>query len=155
MVSVTATTPSKVRFHDHDTGVPDDRSATYDLSISAVRADALFASALQRSEEPSAGQVRQAIAAAIRAYGDLGCAARVAQAYGEHPETAVTRMRWARTSVAAAFGGSEPERPRAPKLSQCTSRAARATTTYQMSSMTQSITHPGRPFSTAALGGHP
>jgi hypothetical protein len=99
-------------------------SATYNLGISAVRADALFASALQRSDEPSAGQVRQATAAAIRAFGDLGCAARVAQAYGEQPETAVTRMRWARTSVTAAFGDSEPERPHAPKLSQRTCRAA-------------------------------
>ena len=99
-------------------------SPTYDLSISAVRADALFASALQRSDEPGAGQVWQAIAAAIGAFGDLGCAARVAQAYGERPETAVTRMRWARTSVADAFGGSEPAPAHAPKLSQCTSRAA-------------------------------
>jgi hypothetical protein len=84
------------------------RSAPYDLSISAARADALFASALQCSEEPSAAQVREAIAVTIRAYGDLGCAARVAQEYGEHPETAVTRMRWARTAVAGAFGGLGP-----------------------------------------------
>jgi hypothetical protein len=84
-------------------------SPPYDLSISAVRADALFASALQRSEEPSARQVRQAIAAAIGVYGQLGCAARVAQAYGEHPEIAVRRMRWARTAVADAFGGSQPQ----------------------------------------------
>ena len=82
------------------------RSALYDLSISAARADALFASALQRSDEPSAVQVKQAIAAATRTFGDLGCAARVAQEYGEHPETAVTRMRWARTAVAGAFDGS-------------------------------------------------
>jgi len=81
------------------------RSALYDLSISAVRADALFVSALQSSDEPSAVQVKQAIAAATRAFGDLGCAARVAQEYGEHPETAVTRMRWARTAVAGAFDG--------------------------------------------------
>ena len=67
------------------------------------RADALFASALQRSDEPSPGQVRQAIAAAVAAYGGSGCAARVAQAFGEHPETAVTRMRWARTLVARAI----------------------------------------------------
>jgi hypothetical protein len=80
------------------------RSAVLDLSISAVRADALFASALQRSDEPSAGQVQQAVAAAIGALGDLGCAARVAEAYGEHPETAVTRMCWARAAVASAFG---------------------------------------------------
>ena len=64
------------------------------------RADALFASALQRSDEPSPGQVRQAIATAVAAYGGPACAARVAQAFGEHPETAVTRMRWVRTMVA-------------------------------------------------------
>ena len=68
----------------------------------ASRADALFASALQRSDEPSPGQVRRAIAAAVAAYGGSGCAARVAQAFGEHPEAAVTRMRWARTMVARA-----------------------------------------------------
>ena len=80
------------------------RSVPVVLSVSAARADALFASALQRSDEPSAGQVEHAVAAAIGALGELGCAARVAQAYGEHPETAVTRMRWARTAVAGAFG---------------------------------------------------
>jgi hypothetical protein len=78
------------------------RSATYDLSISTVRADALFASALQRSDQPGAAQVEQAIAAAVRAYGSSGCAGRVAQAYGEHPETAVLRMRWARAIVTSA-----------------------------------------------------
>ena len=82
------------------------RSAPYDLSIGAARADALFASALQCSDKPSPVQVRQAIAAATRAFGDLGCAARVAQEYGEHPETAVARMRWARTAVAGAYDGS-------------------------------------------------
>ena len=80
------------------------RSAPSDLSNSAARAEALFASALQRSDEPSAWQVEQAVAVAIGNFGELGCAARVAQAFGEHPETAVTRMRWARTAVAGAFG---------------------------------------------------
>jgi len=79
------------------------QSVLCDLSNSAARADALFASALQRSDEPSARQVEQAVAAAIGAFGELGCAARVAHAYGEHPETAVTRMRWARAVVAGAF----------------------------------------------------
>ena len=81
------------------------RSGSFHLSISTARADALFASVLQRSDKPSAAQVRQAIAAAIRAFGVRGCAARVAQAYGEHPETAVLRMRWARASVAPTSGG--------------------------------------------------
>jgi len=84
------------------------RSATYDLSISTVRADALFASALQRSDQPAAAQVEQAIAAAVRAYGSSGCAARVAQAYGEHPETAAARMRWARAIVTSAPEGAGP-----------------------------------------------
>jgi hypothetical protein len=92
------------------------RPALHDLSVTAARADALFASALQRSDVPSEGQVQQAVAASIRAFGDLGCAARVAQAYGEHPETAVTRMRWARIAVAGAFGVPQPELAHGPKV---------------------------------------
>jgi hypothetical protein len=79
-------------------------SARYDLSISAARAGALFASPLQRSDEPSARQVRQAIATAIAAYGVPGCAARVAQDYGDHPDAAASRMRWARQLAPTAEG---------------------------------------------------
>jgi hypothetical protein len=92
------------------------RSATYHLSVSAARADALFVSALQRSDEPSAAQIHQAIAAAVRAFGTRGCAARVAQAYGEHPETTVLRMRWARAAVAAACSGTHPAPASAPGI---------------------------------------
>jgi hypothetical protein len=103
-------------------------SAPYDLGISAAWAGALFASPLQRSDEPSARQVRQAIATAIGVHGLRGCAARVAQAYGEHPETALTRMRWALTAVASAFGGSPAAPAHAPASGHytvpCTSRAA-------------------------------
>jgi hypothetical protein len=81
---------------------------SYHPSLSATRVDALFASPLQRSGDPGAWQVQQAIAAAVAAYGGLGCAARVAQSFGEHPETAATRMRWARAMVAGAFGGDQP-----------------------------------------------
>jgi hypothetical protein len=70
---------------------------------SAVWADALFASMLQRSDEPSAGQVRKAAAAAMRAYGGRGCAERVAQEFGDHPEAAVARMRWACGMVGEVF----------------------------------------------------
>ena len=98
------------------------------LSISAARAGALFASPLQRSDEPSARQVRQAIATAIAAYGVRGCAARAAQAYGDHPETALTRMRWALTAAASASGGPRAEPAHAPgpghSTVPCTSRAA-------------------------------
>ncbi len=88
---------------EHDSRPDPDQAARPDADAGV--ADALFASALQRSDHPTAAQVRQAIATAIRAYKLGGCAARVAQEYGEHPETAVTRMRWARMAVAAAFPG--------------------------------------------------
>lgn len=65
-------------------------------SMRAVWAEALFASVLKRSGRPSSGQVRNAVAAAVRAYGDRGCAELVAQEFGDHPETAVEPMRWAR-----------------------------------------------------------
>ena len=74
------------------------------LSIGAVWADAVFVSGLQRRDELSARQVRQAAGAAIRAFGCSGCAGRVAQEFGDHPETAVTRMCWARAVAREAFG---------------------------------------------------
>jgi hypothetical protein len=80
-----------------------------DLSIRAFEADALFASAVQRCDEPDCGQVRQAIAAAIRAFGSRGCAERVAQEFGDHPETAVARMRWARVVAREAFSDWAPK----------------------------------------------
>lgn len=75
----------------------------YHPDTSAVWADAVFASVLQRSDNPSAGQVRKAIAAAMHAYGGLGCVQRVAQEYGDHPEVAVDRMRWARAVAEELF----------------------------------------------------
>jgi hypothetical protein len=78
------------------------------LSASTGLADAVFASGLQRRDEPSAGQVRQAVAAAIWAFGCRGCAVLVAQEFGDHPETAVIRMRWARKAVREAFADPAP-----------------------------------------------
>ena len=77
--------------------------AMYHSRARTVWADALFVSVLQRSDEPSLIQVRQAIAAAVRTYGGRGCAQRVAQEYGDHPETAVARMRWARAVAGEVF----------------------------------------------------
>ena len=92
----------------------------YRPRTSAVWADALFVSMLQRCDGPSAGQVRQAGAAAMRAYGSRGCAERVAQEFGDHPETAVTRMRWARGVVGEVFasppGPAQDGRRRRPGL---------------------------------------
>jgi hypothetical protein len=77
--------------------------AIYHHVTSAVWADALFVSVLQGSDKPDAGQVRNAISAAVRAYGGRGCAQRVAQEFGDHPETAVARMRWARAVASEVF----------------------------------------------------
>ena len=80
----------------------------YPCSIRSLQADALFASALQRSDVLSISQVRRAIAVALDGYGAPGCAGRVAQEFGDHPETAAVRMRWARATVAALDGQSAP-----------------------------------------------
>jgi hypothetical protein len=37
------------------------------------------------------------------------------EVYGEHPETALIRMRWALTAVASAFGSSRAEPAHAPR----------------------------------------
>jgi hypothetical protein len=80
-------------------------SAPYDLGISAARAGALSASPLQRSDEPSARQVRHGIATAIGVQDEQGCAARVAQADGEHPRD---RARGTRSFPAGSHRSRSP-----------------------------------------------
>ncbi|MGH3658245.1 MAG: hypothetical protein ACRDUA_16445 [Micromonosporaceae bacterium] len=65
-----------------------------------THAEALFISDLQPSQHPDRDTVRIAISGSLRTYGSRGCAALVAQEYGEHPETATDRMAWARAAVA-------------------------------------------------------
>jgi len=67
---------------------------------SQVRHEALFVSALQPSDAPSADVITKAITAAMRRFGQRGCAARMAQEFGDHPEAAAARMRWARQLAA-------------------------------------------------------
>ena len=66
------------------------------LNVSDTRCLALFASGLQPSDAPTAQTVTQAINRAIRRLGVRGCVARMAQDFGDHPDAAATRMRWAR-----------------------------------------------------------
>ena len=66
------------------------------LNVSDARCLALFASGLQPSDAPTAETVAQAINRAIRRLGVHGCVARMAQEFGDHPDAAATRMRWAR-----------------------------------------------------------
>lgn len=65
--------------------------------------EALFASDLQPSERPGTALVRATVTAQVFHIGEAGCAAVVAQEFGEHPDCACGRMRWARAAVAAAF----------------------------------------------------
>jgi hypothetical protein len=106
--------------------------AIFHPSTSVVWADALFVSVLQRSDEPDASQVRKATAAAVRAYGGEGCAQQVAQEFGDHPETAVARMRWARAVAAEVFASppgraqdSARRRPALPVVGPRTRQLAR------------------------------
>ena len=80
----------------------------YPCSIHTLHTHALFASTLQRSDDLSVGKIRQAITAALDGSGAAGCAGRVAQEFGDHPETAAVRMRWARATAAALDSQSVP-----------------------------------------------
>jgi hypothetical protein len=70
------------------------------LNIYTVRCEALFASSVQSSERSSSDRLQEAISQTVRRLGSRGCAAVVAQEFGDHPEVAVPRMRWAREQVA-------------------------------------------------------
>jgi hypothetical protein len=79
----------------------------------AARAAALFASDLPAGSRPSGPVVDAAIAGAVRACGGTrGCVATMAAAYGDYPETAASRMRWARGVVVTVYGSRrlEPDR---------------------------------------------
>lgn len=78
--------------------------ATSGGMLCAARAEALFTSQFPVGSAPEFGAVQAAIIRAVRIYGGTrGCAAEVAAAYGEHPETAAPRMRWARAVVEQTY----------------------------------------------------
>lgn len=74
----------------------------YQLDL-ACRCEALFASDLQHSQHPKPTDVRAAVARTISQLGETACLAQVAQEFGDHPEAAAARMRWAREAVRSAF----------------------------------------------------
>jgi hypothetical protein len=86
-------------------------------TLPAARAEALFASDVRTGSRPTVQEATSAIRSAVRAYGGvLGCALRLAGEYGEHPETAVSRMRWARSVVEVLYG--QPHRTSLANLGQ-------------------------------------
>jgi hypothetical protein len=79
----------------------------------AARAAALFASEMPAGTLPSGPALDAAIAGAVRAFGGTrGCVATMATAYGDYPETAAPRMRWARGVVDTVYGARRPQSDR-------------------------------------------
>jgi hypothetical protein len=77
----------------------------------AARAAALFASDLPTGSRPAAAVLDAAVAATVRRCGGTrGCVARLAAAYGDYPEAAAARMRWARGAVESAYRTRARER---------------------------------------------
>jgi hypothetical protein len=71
--------------------------------ILAARAAALFASPLPTGSRPSAAVVTEAVAAAVHSCGGTrGCVALLAASYGDYPELAASRMRWALTMASTS-----------------------------------------------------
>jgi len=75
------------------------------LNLNDQRCEALFASALQPSDSPTAAMVAEAISWTLRQFGARGCAGRMAQEFGDHPDAAARRMRWVRQLAQPAVGG--------------------------------------------------
>jgi hypothetical protein len=71
--------------------------------LAAARAEALFVSSVQSSEIPEDAAVRRAVTETFVRLGPRGCAAGVAGEFGDHPEVAVKRMRWAIATVNAVY----------------------------------------------------
>jgi hypothetical protein len=64
-------------------------------ALEVARAQALFASALQASDQPCPERVHEAVTTTLRRLGNGGCAALLAAEFGDHPELAAARMGWA------------------------------------------------------------
>ncbi len=89
------------------------------LNVNGARCAALFASELQRSDAPSPAAVAEVISRTVRRLGIAGCASQMAQEFGDHPEAAVSRMRWIRqlisqTPAAAARAPTRTAQPARP-----------------------------------------
>jgi hypothetical protein len=81
--------------------------------LTAARAAALFVSDLSVTAQPTGVLVEAAIRHALQTRGGArGCAADVAAAFGDYPELAARRMRWARRLVEDLYARPTRHRPR-------------------------------------------
>ena len=81
-------------------------------ALTAARAEALFTSDVSACSILTRDESRDAIRRALLRHGGVrGCAAEVAAEYGDHPETAAPRMRWARQVVRSVYGKPAAHQP--------------------------------------------
>jgi hypothetical protein len=73
------------------------------LNVNDARCEALFASGLQPSEAPTPAALAKVISHTVRQFGVAGCVSRMAQEFGDHPETAASRMRWIRQLISEIY----------------------------------------------------
>jgi hypothetical protein len=84
-------------------------------AFTAARAAALFVSDVSVADHPTDAEVDDAIRRSLRTHGgSRGCAADLAAAYGERPELAASRMRWALGIVQSRYA-----RPAVPAVQRC------------------------------------
>ncbi|MEU8660097.1 hypothetical protein [Actinoplanes philippinensis] len=73
-------------------------------NLTAARAEALFTTGLATGSSPAFEVVDEAIRTAVRTHGGTrACAADMAAEFGDHPELAVPRMRWALETVTRLY----------------------------------------------------
>ena len=114
---MSATSPTQLSYDvfvsDGPAGVGDERMpdgaplawSPLATTMDSTQCEALFASELQRSDAPTAGSVTEAISRTVRRLGTRGCAGRMAQEFGDHPQAAAERMRWIRQLAAGTTTG--------------------------------------------------
>lgn len=75
--------------------------------MKSLLAEALFASDVPTGEKLSPAETSDAVERALHRYGGFDeCAVELAGAYGDCPETAAARMRWANEIVEMSLRGS-------------------------------------------------
>lgn len=79
--------------------------------VEDLAAEALFVSDLQPSQCPTGSEVAEAVTAMILRYGSDGCAGCVAAEFGDHPEAAVRRMNWVRSSLRTLVAAPRSPQP--------------------------------------------
>jgi hypothetical protein len=103
-------------------------AASSEIDSLAARASALFVSDLSARRDHSRAEIATAITRGLRSHGGVrGCVGEVAAAYGEHPETAVPRMRWARSAIehTCSSAAGHPPAVRRPWLQRLLNGGAR------------------------------